>query len=71
MSVPAAFVGVILIWATTPLAIKWSGEGVSFSGTAGAIRQAGQKWTVAFFEPGEATMHGKHAKAETPQEVAP
>ena len=30
MSVPAAFVGVILIWATTPLAIKWSGEGVGF-----------------------------------------
>jgi hypothetical protein len=51
--------------------VKWSGEGMSFSGTAGAIRQAGQKWTVAFFEPGEATMHGKHAKAETPQEVAP
>lgn len=30
MSVPAAYVGVILIWATTPLAIKWSGEGVGF-----------------------------------------
>lgn len=27
MSVPAAYVGVILIWTTTPLAIKWSGEG--------------------------------------------
>lgn len=26
MSVPAAYIGVILIWATTPLAIKWSGE---------------------------------------------
>ena len=30
MSVPAAFLGVILIWSTTPLAIKWSGDGVSF-----------------------------------------
>ena len=30
MSVPAAFLGVILIWSTTPLAIKWSGEGVGF-----------------------------------------
>lgn len=30
MSVPAAYLGVILIWATTPLAIKWSGEGVSY-----------------------------------------
>ncbi len=31
MSLPAAFVSVILIWSTTPLAIKWSSLGVSFS----------------------------------------
>jgi drug/metabolite transporter (DMT)-like permease len=30
MSVPAAYLGVILIWATTPLAIKWSGEEAGF-----------------------------------------
>lgn len=30
MSVPAAYLGVIMIWATTPLAIKWSGEGSGF-----------------------------------------
>jgi drug/metabolite transporter (DMT)-like permease len=30
MSVRAAYLGVILIWATTPLAIKWSGEGPGF-----------------------------------------
>ena len=30
MSVPAAFLGVALIWATTPLAIKWSSEGAGF-----------------------------------------
>ena len=30
MSVPAAFLGVVLIWATTPLAIKWSSEGAGF-----------------------------------------
>lgn len=30
MSVPVAFLGVILIWSTTPLAIKWSSDGVSF-----------------------------------------
>lgn len=30
MSVPAAYVGIILVWATTPLAIKWSGEGAGF-----------------------------------------
>ena len=31
MSLPAAFVSVILIWSTTPLAIKWSAVGVGFS----------------------------------------
>ena len=30
MSVPAAYLGVILIWTTTPLAIKWSSEGPGF-----------------------------------------
>ena len=35
MSVPAAYLGVILIWATTPLTIKWSGESVGpFFGSA-------------------------------------
>ncbi|HLP97291.1 MAG TPA: DMT family transporter [Sideroxyarcus sp.] len=31
MSLPAAFISVILIWSTTPLAIKWSALGVSSS----------------------------------------
>ncbi|MFA6119793.1 MAG: DMT family transporter [Sideroxydans sp.] len=31
MSVPFAFVSIILIWSTTPLAIKWSALGVGFS----------------------------------------
>jgi drug/metabolite transporter (DMT)-like permease len=31
MSVPAAYLGVILIWSTTPLAIQWSAQGASFS----------------------------------------
>ena len=30
MSVPAAYIAVILIWTTTPLAVKWSGEGPGF-----------------------------------------
>ncbi len=30
MSVPAAYLGIILIWSTTPLAIKWSGESAGF-----------------------------------------
>jgi len=31
MSVPMSYLGVVLIWGTTPLAIKWSAEGVGFS----------------------------------------
>ncbi len=30
MSIPVAYIGVVLIWGTTPLAIKWSGEGVGY-----------------------------------------
>jgi drug/metabolite transporter (DMT)-like permease len=30
MSVPLAYIGVILIWSTTPLAIKWSGDEAGF-----------------------------------------
>lgn len=30
MSVPAAFIGIILVWSTTPLAIKWGSEGSDF-----------------------------------------
>lgn len=30
MNVPAAYLGVIVIWSTTPLAIRWSGAGVGF-----------------------------------------
>lgn len=31
MSIPAAYLGVILIWSTTPLGIQWSAQGSSFS----------------------------------------
>lgn len=31
MSVPVAYLGVILIWSTTPLGIQWSAQGTSFS----------------------------------------
>ncbi len=30
MAVPAAYLAIIVIWSTTPLALKWSGEGVGF-----------------------------------------
>ncbi|MDP2031075.1 MAG: DMT family transporter [Thiobacillus sp.] len=31
MSVPAAYLGIILIWSTTPLGIQWSAQGATFS----------------------------------------
>ena len=31
MSVPAAYIGVILIWSTTPLAIQWSSLGAGYA----------------------------------------
>lgn len=31
MSVPAAYLGIILIWSTTPLAIQWSSQGAGFA----------------------------------------
>lgn len=34
MSVPSAYITVVLIWATTPLAIKWSSVGLGYSGAA-------------------------------------
>ncbi len=49
--------------------VQWTGEGMSFSGTAGAIRQVGEQWTVEFFEPGEATVNGKTLTADKAQEV--
>lgn len=36
MSVPAAYLAIIVIWSTTPLAIKWSGEGAGFIVGVGA-----------------------------------
>lgn len=36
MSVPAAYLTVILIWSTTPLAIKWSAEGTGFAFAIGS-----------------------------------
>jgi len=30
MSIPAAYIVIVLIWSTTPLTVKWSGEGVGF-----------------------------------------
>lgn len=30
MSIPAAYLGIIMIWSTTPLTVKWSGEGPGY-----------------------------------------
>jgi drug/metabolite transporter (DMT)-like permease len=37
MSVPAAYLGVIIIWSTTPLAIKWSSEASILFGITGRM----------------------------------
>lgn len=44
MSIPAAFLGVILIWSTTPLAIQWSSEGGGF-----LFGVAARMWLGALF----------------------
>ncbi|MBU2479196.1 MAG: EamA family transporter, partial [Gammaproteobacteria bacterium] len=44
MSMPAAFLGVILIWSTTPLAIQWSSEGGGF-----LFGVAARMWLGALF----------------------
>lgn len=44
MSIPLAFMGVILIWSTTPLAIQWSSEGGGF-----LFGVAARMWLGALF----------------------
>ncbi len=48
MSVPAAFLGVILIWSTTPLAIQWSSEGGGFLFGVAARMWLGALFCLAF-----------------------
>lgn len=48
----------------TPVA--WSGDGLSFAGTAGAIRQVGERWEVVFAEPGRAEVAGQTITATGP-----
>lgn len=46
MSVPASYLGIILIWSTTPLAIKWSGDGPGFMFGASARMLIGTVLTL-------------------------
>ena len=48
MAVPAAFLGVILIWSTTPLAIQWSSEGGGFLFGVAARMWLGALFCLAF-----------------------
>ena len=48
MSVPIAFLGVILIWSTTPLAIQWSSEGGGFLFGVAARMWLGALFCLAF-----------------------
>jgi len=48
--------------------IEWKGDGLSFSGTAGAIRKVGDQYEVIFTEPGEAIVNGKKITAREAME---
>jgi hypothetical protein len=50
-------------------AVSWSGDGLSFSGTAGAIRKVGAKHEVIFAEPGKAVVAGQTIQADDPRQV--
>ena len=61
MRVFAAYISVILLWATTPLAIKWSGEGPGFIFAATARMTIGAAcillWLLLFRQ--RLSLHGK------------
>lgn len=48
MPISAAYLGIILIWSTTPLAIKWSGEGPGFLFGAAARMAIGAALCLLF-----------------------
>jgi len=64
MSLPAAFVSVVLIWSTTPLAIKWSSLGIGFSFAVFARMAIGVLLCVALLAMFRIRfpMHGKARK---------
>lgn len=50
MSVPAAYLGLICIWTTTPLAIKWSGEGANYLFAVSARMAIGVVFAIVFLK---------------------
>ncbi|NOZ10020.1 MAG: DMT family transporter [Gammaproteobacteria bacterium] len=50
MSVPAAYLGLIGIWTTTPLAIKWSGEGANYLFAVSARMTVGMIFAIVFLK---------------------
>ncbi|HEC13635.1 MAG TPA: EamA family transporter [Acidiferrobacteraceae bacterium] len=50
MSVPAAYLGLIGIWTTTPLAIKWSGEGANYLFAVSARMAIGMIFVMIFLK---------------------
>ena len=46
--------------------ITWSGDGLRFAGTAGAVRKAGDVFEVIFMAAGEATVAGRTIVAKQP-----
>jgi len=46
--------------------VKWEGDGITFAGTAAAIRLKGEVYEVVFLEPGRVTVAGAAAVADKP-----
>ena len=46
--------------------VRWSGDGLTFSGTAGAIRRVGDVYEIIFVEPGEITVANRTIRAGKP-----
>ena len=57
MSVPSAFLSVIAIWSTTPLAIKWSALGAGPGDVPGPVRGGIRVFPEAGGEP---VLHVRH-----------
>ncbi len=64
MSIPVAYLSVILIWSTTPLAIQWSTVGSGFAFAVLARMAIGTLLSAALVTPVFALLLGNAANGE-------
>ena len=48
--------------------IEWEGDGLSFEGRAGALRQVGDRWEIVFAEPGRARVGEREFTSAEPRQ---